>query len=128
MTDQATATPTDTAQAAPQEQTILPMTPEQMEQVKNQLIELLIKSYHTFIQSISQLPVNQSAVTRSFGYFDDGFLWFKEAIVSMPTQNLRIIPSPQPEAASPETAPQETQAAPEEAAQAAQEEVAPIVA
>ena len=128
MTDQVTATPEEATQAAPQEKNILPMTPEQMESVKNALIQGLVKSYHEFIKSINHLPVNQVPMQESFKYFDTGFLWFKEAIISMPTQNLRVMPAPQPEAASPETAPQETQVAPEEASTTLQEEITPIVA
>jgi hypothetical protein len=104
------------------------MSPEQFETIKNALIQNFVKGYTQFIGSISHFPCAQIPMQEAFRHFDTGFLWFKESLVNMPVPQIQVMPVPQPQAASPEAAPQEAQSAPETAAPAAQEEVTPPAA
>lgn len=117
-------------EAAPQQAQATPpqMSPEQFDTIKNALIQNFIKGYTQFIGSISHFPCAQIPMQEAFRHFDTGFLWFKEAIVNMPAPQIQVIPVPQPQAASPEAAPQEASPAPETAAPSAQEEVTPPAA
>lgn len=83
MTDQATD---PQPQTPPSQQQIAPMTPEQVESIKQALIDQLRKAYHAFLNAISRIPMAANCNTEAMRFYDTGLLWSERAIKNLPLQ------------------------------------------
>lgn len=57
--------------------------PDQLTQIKAQLITSVSSHYREFINKVRNMPINPHIKTRSFNFFDDGFVWLKEGILNI---------------------------------------------
>jgi len=76
------------------------LSPEQFAQIRNSLVQTLQKNYMDFVASIQNFPLHRAPMQKAFEFFDSGFLWFKEAILTMPMPTVQVAQAPQPEAPS----------------------------
>jgi len=63
---------------------LVQITPDQEKHIKEALLAKLTQEYHIFIRALQQLHAHPEMVRFSLQYFDTGFLWMKEAILSLP--------------------------------------------
>jgi hypothetical protein len=112
------------AKAVPPTGTPETLTPEQFVSIKTSLIQTLQKNYMDFVNSIQHFPLHQAPMQEAFKHFDTGFLWFKEAIATMPMPIVQAAQAPQPQAPSEQTMAQTNAEAPPASNEAMPEEVA----
>lgn len=76
---------------------------EEVQQIKNALVNILQQCYRNFIHIAGQLNVNRDALLKAIEYFDAGFLDLQKGIVLAEITHVPAIlipPEPQPPAAS----------------------------
>lgn len=64
---------------------------EQLNQIKVSLINSVQKTYTEFLTTISSMPCNLDVKKIALQFFDTGYLWFKEGIVSFDFAGMQII-------------------------------------
>lgn len=63
------------------------LTPEQIQNMRNHLIDSVNKEYHRFLSGLTSLPFPISCFSTAFMFLDTGMLWMKEAISYSPFVN-----------------------------------------
>ncbi len=126
MTEQTQQQPQEQA-AQPQQQVAMPpLTPQQLETVKQSLLANLNGNYRQFIMQILQIPSDENARKNALMYLDTGYFWFECAIKNFAPQNQTVLP-PLPQAPVEPPQQQQSESAPEEAtSQAPSEASAPV--
>lgn len=68
------------------------LTGEQLEKLKIGWVDKARELYTDFINKIAGLPGHAVAKHRSFGHFDDGYLWLKESILNIQSIAAEVAP------------------------------------
>lgn len=61
------------------------MTPEQMNTIRQSLLNTVFADYNKLIATLKSMPINKESplLFKSLSYIDDGILWAKEMILTM---------------------------------------------
>jgi hypothetical protein len=99
--------------------TPVPMTQQQIDQLKVSLINTVKQLYTQFLEQLNSIPCNLEVKKIALKEFDTGYLWFKEGIVAFDFSQMQMVtPEPQPTdqttPTDPTTPPPATQEAPAE--------------
>lgn len=89
--DQATPIP-QVQSETPVQQTQL--KPEQLERIKQSLIDSLLSKYNEFLQFLHSLPGHLPTRQNAFKDLDTGFLWIRESIINLRPEHIQIAPMP----------------------------------
>lgn len=75
-----------------------PNKEQQVLMIRNALLEKAFKYYHQLIEFLKNLPLDQKNLQHGFFHLDDGMLWMKQMMESMPINlGSDVAPPVQPE-------------------------------
>lgn len=132
MTEEVKITPQEqqekVTQQAAQPQPPQLLTYQQVKQVRQIALQMLHRSYTSFMQSIGWMSGDEKSLNEGMELIDAGFLSLQKAILLSPVAllpRINLNPVPQPEAPTQQEKAQEVEKAPEEQAIASEPELTP---